>query len=386
MRRAPRRVTSIPVLLVAGLATVTSCSTTTRDTHSKLVAAQHVTFHHGGFGAGPALFTGGDGTLLEERRYEAFGSSIDSILPSEGHHVAVAPDHAARDLNSLNRRTEAATGWSDHGARWMIPESSRWLTPDPPVEGPSGEFMSAPWALHPYQYVEQNPIRYWDPDGREPRGLEHLSREELLSRIANGQTKLRILETFDGTHYRGFKEQIMSHIADLSSHEVGLDLVRALAAAPHNIVVLPGPRRSEAHAKCSDEGRLRSDGSRNTGTHAYIDFEYRLQDTDLVVNDMDRDPTAHPAWLNFGHEGIHALRATLGLGAYNWDASSFLFTNLEEELAIGLTFGTGVPTVDGFVFVPTENMLRQERGLPLRRGSEGKDRRFESNGVRGARH
>jgi Domain of unknown function (DUF4157) len=38
------------------------------------------------------------------------------------------------------------------------------------VKGPDPKFMAKPWALHPYQYVEQNPIVYWDPDGRQPAG------------------------------------------------------------------------------------------------------------------------------------------------------------------------------------------------------------------------
>src|SRR5262249_37669561 len=35
--------------------------------------------------------------------------------------------------------------------------------------GPDAKFMDQPWRLHPYQYVDQNPIVYWDPDGRQPQ-------------------------------------------------------------------------------------------------------------------------------------------------------------------------------------------------------------------------
>jgi hypothetical protein len=48
----------------------------------------------------------------------------------------------------------------------MAPEIGRWLTTDPPVAAPDPRFMFAPWALHPYQYVHQNPVIYWDPDGK----------------------------------------------------------------------------------------------------------------------------------------------------------------------------------------------------------------------------
>jgi RHS repeat-associated protein len=72
-----------------------------------------------------------------------------------------------------NKPTDPTTGWSYHGARWMAPESGRWLTPDPPVKAPDPKFMGAPWSLHPYQYVEQNPVLYWDPDGRNGRLVDH---------------------------------------------------------------------------------------------------------------------------------------------------------------------------------------------------------------------
>ena len=84
------------------------------------------------------------------------------------------PDLVTRDLNPLNKRTDVATGWSDHGARWMAPETGRWLSPDPPVIGPDAKFMAAPWALHPFQYVNQNPVMYWDPDGRDTTGLSYM--------------------------------------------------------------------------------------------------------------------------------------------------------------------------------------------------------------------
>jgi hypothetical protein len=40
--------------------------------------------------------------------------------------------------------------------------------------------MLQPWALHPYQYVDQNPIAYWDPDGKEKEseGLCYVSGKE----------------------------------------------------------------------------------------------------------------------------------------------------------------------------------------------------------------
>jgi RHS repeat-associated protein len=127
------------------------------------------TFMHAGVGAGPVLFTDGSGNVVEERRFEPFGAPIDSRRQVGTGYVVGDPDFVARDLNELNKRTDAATGWSYHGARWLAPETARWLTPDPPVKAPDPKFMEQPWALNPYQYVDQNPISYWDPDGRDKK-------------------------------------------------------------------------------------------------------------------------------------------------------------------------------------------------------------------------
>jgi RHS repeat-associated protein len=118
----------------------------------------NVAYYHATFAAGPSLITDSDGAIVDERRHEPFGAAIDA-------------DYALDPHNALNKETDSRTGWSDHGARWLAPDTARWLTPDPPVKAPDPKFMAAPWALHPYQYVEQNPIAYWDPDGREPKEL-----------------------------------------------------------------------------------------------------------------------------------------------------------------------------------------------------------------------
>ncbi|RYZ42628.1 MAG: hypothetical protein EOO71_07130 [Myxococcaceae bacterium] len=125
-------------------------------------------YFHGGVAAGPVLTTREDGSVHEERRYEAFGAPIDAYREFVGGGSAMGlVDHEGEPLNSLNQPTDAHTGWSDHGARWTAPETGRWLTPDPPVKTPDSRFLTSPWGLHPYQYVRQNPILFWDPDGRQ---------------------------------------------------------------------------------------------------------------------------------------------------------------------------------------------------------------------------
>jgi RHS repeat-associated protein len=156
--------------LAAGLAAamvLPACGTAGLATHDHAVgAAATAVYAHTGIGAGPVMFSDDAGAILEERRTEPFGAAIDARVLTGSGYVVTTPDYAARDRNALNKRTDVDTGWSDHGARWLAPETGRWLSTDPPVAAPDPAFMEQPWKLHPYQYVLQNPIAFWDPDGR----------------------------------------------------------------------------------------------------------------------------------------------------------------------------------------------------------------------------
>ena len=154
--------------VIACFAVAAACSSPPVSTRNQASTNQVVTFMHPGFAAGPAVFTDATGHVIEERRYEPFGVPVDARVRTGNSFTIGAPDLVARDLNWLNKRTEVSTGWSDHGARSMAPETGRWLTPDALVIGPQPRFMLEPWGLHPYQYADQNPTAYWDPDGNDP--------------------------------------------------------------------------------------------------------------------------------------------------------------------------------------------------------------------------
>jgi RHS repeat-associated protein len=124
-----------------------------QSTRRALEVTDKRVYFHQGLGAGPALLSNASGAITDERRFEPFGQPIDADLTK-------AP------LNGLNKETDLDTGWSYHGARWMAPQTARWLTPDPPVKAPDPGLLSDLAALHPYQYASAAPTFYWDPDGR----------------------------------------------------------------------------------------------------------------------------------------------------------------------------------------------------------------------------
>jgi RHS repeat-associated protein len=165
-RRARSWRPALASLLVVAI-TTSGCGTLFgSSSDDALWRLRKATYLHTGFAAGPVLITGDDARIVDERRYEPFGQAIDSFRETGGFFAGI--DYGLERINGLNKPTDARTDWSYHGARWMAPQTGRWLTPDPPVKAPDPTFMAQPWRMHPYQYVDQNPIVYWDPKGTEP--------------------------------------------------------------------------------------------------------------------------------------------------------------------------------------------------------------------------
>ena len=154
-------------LLVLFLSNV-SCGALFGSRHQATWTTEETIYFHQGFSAGPTMMTDTAGNVFEERRYEPFGVDIDTYSGVAGGTGATTGiDFSDEPLNILNKASDEDTKWSYHGARWVSPQTARWHTPDPIVMAPDAKFMVEPWALHPYEYVEQNPVVFWDPDGRD---------------------------------------------------------------------------------------------------------------------------------------------------------------------------------------------------------------------------
>jgi RHS repeat-associated protein len=166
-RRRSRGRAAVTALAAVSLV-VPGCGTASSLDQRALRAGGERLYFHQAVGTGPSVITRSDASIFEERRFEPFGEEIDAYQEIDGVGHRTTIDFARERQNILNKPSDPATGWSFHGARWMAPETARWLTPDPPVKAPDAGFMTTPWRLHPYQYVDQNPIAYWDPDGRNP--------------------------------------------------------------------------------------------------------------------------------------------------------------------------------------------------------------------------
>jgi hypothetical protein len=184
------------------------------------------------------------------------------------------------------------------------------LTPDPPVKAPDAKFMEQPWALHPYQYVEQNPIEYWDPDGRDKKGLP-------------GSIKIKLIETkgweYKDTNSTGWEYKVDAGKSSLTfqadATRVGISYSGSVASES-----LQAPDKY-ANARVSVSALKTSAGARidvNTGTvEATVGASFAEGTAGVTVAGVDTDVTLRA--------GVQ-VGVKLGGGGMKVDAGFFSFS------------------------------------------------------------
>jgi hypothetical protein len=203
---------------------------------------------------------------------------------------------------------------------------------------------------------------------------ELASIQQLWRSLQDGSGPLRVENLDrDGSKYASFSTIVMRQIRALLSGPAGRRLLLDFLNSNQLVCIRP---------RASFPGGFRADGDREhwqqknprkpgAGGFAYVEMDEFVSNTDLRVVDADGRPIAMPLFIALGHELIHARHVVTGRrqGGPPKDAHKYASDdprdpdNREEEATIG----------DGEL---TENDLRAEHGLPLRRGHGGSDARY----------
>ncbi len=109
-------------------------------------------FHQSDHLGTPRVQTDSSGNLVETWSYYPFGEQWQQTGSGGNEH------------RFTGHRRDPETGNDYAGNRFLRSSRSRWLSVDPALGG-----LGNPQRLNRYSYVLNNPIRYLDPDGRDPK-------------------------------------------------------------------------------------------------------------------------------------------------------------------------------------------------------------------------
>lgn len=198
--------------------------------------------------------------ILEENNYYPFG------LKHEGYNsLAGNPAYQYK----YNGKELQETGMYDYGARFYMPDIGRWGVIDPLAEKMT--------RYSPYNYAFDNPIRFIDPDGREPESVEDPGRK-LIRSTKTSEIKVEFKPTknsTDGPEVVTLKNQVNSRYiqTDKSGNE---SLVYTQTTYTHTAKVntdgsIDDVQENISHVEQNSDGKTLSKSSENK--------EYKITDS-----------------------------------------------------------------------------------------------------------
>lgn len=114
-------------------------------------------YYHGDHLTSSNIITDAVGTVLEEATFFPFG---DTRVRQR------APRYYGNPYQYINRELDDETGFSDFEARYLVPTYGRFVSADPVLEDLPEEYLQNPQLLNPYAYSGNNPLTFYDPQGR----------------------------------------------------------------------------------------------------------------------------------------------------------------------------------------------------------------------------
>jgi RHS repeat-associated protein len=100
------------------------------------------------------VVTDSSGNILDDSDFYPFGGERPIVGPSSGN-----------TYKFTGKERDSESGLDNFGARHYASSMGRFMTPDP--AGIAFSVLSAPQSWNLYSYVQNNPLKFTDPDGRE---------------------------------------------------------------------------------------------------------------------------------------------------------------------------------------------------------------------------
>lgn len=120
-------------------------------------ASWGIEYYHGDHLTSSNIITDAVGNVIEETTFFPFG---------ESRTRQAAPRFYGNPYQYINRERDAETGLMDFEARYLVPALGRFVSADPVLDDLPLEYLQNPQLLNPYSYSGNNPLTFYDPQGR----------------------------------------------------------------------------------------------------------------------------------------------------------------------------------------------------------------------------